>query len=205
MLILSGENYFSHDHLSIFSRLRKKNRIIFLLGLKFFEARDIKFGRLSVDKRIIGSPCWCFRFQFWSIYVPSWMFYWNWRIHNLNQNHFTMKKSKCSPFLHIYFQNERHQFDWIQWQNKCENHMERNAVLSNSNLNKYSVCYHTVFISCTEMYFTFVKYPFKHRHPTSFSNRNKFFLDFWWFSNRCKRHNIHIWYPNVLCRYLSFI
>ena len=129
-----------------FAYLFKASRIFVLSDLERTKARNIKFGSLSIDKRIIGSPCWCFRFQFWSIYVPSWMFYWNRWIHNLNQNHFTMKKSKCSPFLHIYFQNERHQFDWIQWQNKCENHMERNAVLSNSNLNRYRVSYQTVFI-----------------------------------------------------------
>ena len=65
----------------LFRALRKWNS---QMAWKSSKARNIKFGSLCIDQCIIWSPCWCFRFQFWSIYVPSWMFYWNWRIHNLN-------------------------------------------------------------------------------------------------------------------------
>ena len=108
------------------------------MAWKSSKAHNIKFGSLCVDKCIIWSPGWRFRFQFWSIYVPSWMFYWNWRIYNLNQNHFKKKWRINLPFLHIYFQSERHQFDWSQWQNMYGNHMERSEVLLNSNL-EYTV------------------------------------------------------------------
>ena len=140
MLILPCKNNFSHDHLRVFSKLRE---YFSQVTRKTSKARNIKFGSLSVYQRIIWSSGWCFRFQFWSIDVPSWMFYWNWRIHNLRSKYFTKKSNIYVPFLHIYFQNERLQFGWIQWQNMYGNHMERNEVLSSSNL-EYTVILHNL-------------------------------------------------------------